>query len=286
MTTQWERTVRAVAEAPVVLVIGESDTGKTTLVTALANAALAAGRAVGILDTDLGQSEIGPPTTAGLGRVTAPIGRPADATVLALEFVGVTSPARNVLGALVAARRLADRARAAALDRLVVDTSGLVAGGLGRILKQAKIELLDPDVVIALERGDECEAILGPYARGARPRVVRLRAVATRRRTQDERRRFREERLAAHFAGARDVALDLTRVTVRLPGGEVAADAGAVAAFAGRLTGLEDETRRTLGLGVVRAIEDGRRLRVFTAVPAGVTTVRIGRESYGGGGQT
>ena len=44
------------------------------------------------MDADLGQSDIGPPTTVGLGRVRLPVERLGDAEVVGLYFVGSTSP--------------------------------------------------------------------------------------------------------------------------------------------------------------------------------------------------
>lgn len=276
--------IDAAAEAAVVVVIGESDTGKTTLVTALANAAFARGGGVGIVDADLGQSEIGPPTTIGLGRVRGPLARLGDTEQIALEFVGVTSPAGNVLGTVVGVRRLLDRARAEGLDRVVVDTSGLVAGGLGRVLKQTKIDLLDPDLVVCLERAGECEAIVAPYAGMRRPRVLRVPVPASvRARSAEERRRHREDRLRAHFATARSIALDITRVVVQLPGGEVAAPA-AIAEHLGALAGLQDVARNMRGLAVLRGLDRiCNLLHIETAVNAArIAAVRIGRERYAG----
>jgi polynucleotide 5'-hydroxyl-kinase GRC3/NOL9 len=210
--------VAELRDARVVLVIGESDTGKTTLVRDLANAYHASGSTCAIVDADLGQSEIGPPTTVGLGRVTRALARPADTELVALRFVGATSAARESLATIVATRQLVDRAHALGADRVIVDTSGLVRGELGRRLKQAKIDAVGPDTVVALQRDGECEPILRAYARVARPRIARLPAAPVpRRRTADERRRHRERVLAAHFSGARKVVLDLTRVALRHP---------------------------------------------------------------------
>ena len=80
----------AAENARVMLILGTSDTGKTSLTAQLAGALAARGERVAVVDADVGQSEIGPPTTVGLGRVTGPLGRLADAEVLALEFVGDT----------------------------------------------------------------------------------------------------------------------------------------------------------------------------------------------------
>lgn len=201
------------------VVIGDIDVGKTTFVTYLANGLLAGGFRVGIVDADVGQSEIGPPTTIGLGRVVRSLERPSDAELIALRFVGATSAVRDVLAAVVGTTSIAERARAFGLERIVVDTSGLVRGDLGRRLKQAKIDLLRPDIVVALQRAGECEPILRLYDRSSRPRVFRMPALAAARtRTHDERRRHRERALAAHFASSRRVTLDPACVTFRSPG--------------------------------------------------------------------
>jgi polynucleotide 5'-hydroxyl-kinase GRC3/NOL9 len=263
------------------MVIGTSDTGKTTLVTRLAGALATRGFSVGVVDADLGQSEIGPPTTIGLGRVPGPLHRLAEAEVLALYFVGVTSPAANLLGAVVGARRMLDRARALGLRRVIVDTSGLVAGPLGRALKQAKIELLDPDLVVCLERAGECGHIVGAYPASGRPMVLRLSpSPRVRPRDTEKRRRHRQERLDRYFRGARAVALDLSRVAVRVAGGAPLDRSRVAAGLEGMLVGLENSARTTLGLGLLRGIDaDKQVIHIDTPVPeAEVAAVVIGRE--------
>jgi polynucleotide 5'-hydroxyl-kinase GRC3/NOL9 len=210
--------VEAAAASAVTVVIGEVNLGKTTLVARLATALHARGLSVGVIDADVGQSEVGPPTTVGLGRVVRALERLGDAEPVALRFVGATSPVRDQAGTIAAIVRLALRARAERLDRVLVDTSGLVRGDLGLRLKQAKIDALAPDLVLALDRGGECEPILAPYVRASRPRVLRVPvAPAARARSQEERRRHRERALAAHFEGARRVTIDLRRVVLRRP---------------------------------------------------------------------
>ncbi len=64
---EWERAAEAVLARPgVVMLLGASDSGKTTLGRILAEKLTAAGRTVGLVDGDVGQSSIGPPTTVGL----------------------------------------------------------------------------------------------------------------------------------------------------------------------------------------------------------------------------
>ncbi len=202
----------------VTLILGETDTGKTSFTAYLANGLLARGYRVGVVDADLGQSDIGPPTTVGLGLVRHPIEHLSEADVGGLYFVGSTSPPGHLLPTVIGTKRMVDRAQALGCDRVLVDTSGLVQGELGRTLKQYKIELVDPDLVCCLQRGDECEPVLRLFGDGGRPVILRLAASpVARKRSQEERRHHRERTLQAYFHGARTLHLDLGRVVLRRP---------------------------------------------------------------------
>jgi polynucleotide 5'-hydroxyl-kinase GRC3/NOL9 len=275
----WVAAHQAAAAAPVTLVIGATDTGKTTLVTSLAVALAAAGHAVGVVDADLGQSDVGPPTTVGLGRVRRPVERLADVEVVELAFLGVTSPARCMRETAEATARLARRALESGCDRVIVDTSGLVQGPFGLALKRQKIDRVAPDVLVALQRRDECEPILRALAGRSRPVVVRLPAAPTRRRSAAARSLARRRALDAYLAGAMPVTLDLTRVAARPA---PSTRALAVIAVEGALVGLDAEDGRTLGLGWVTALDVATaRLTVGTRVEGrSVAAVAIGRESY------
>jgi polynucleotide 5'-hydroxyl-kinase GRC3/NOL9 len=275
----WTAAHEAAAAAPVTLVLGATDTGKTTLVAALAAALAAAGHAVGVVDADLGQSDVGPPTTVGLGRVRGPIERLADAELVELEFLGVTSPARCMRQTAEATARLVRRALERGCDRVLVDTSGLVQGPFGLALKRQKIDRVDPDVLVALQRREECEPILRLYAGRPRPVTVRLPAAATTRRSDAVRRLARRRALDAHLAGAVPVTLDLTRVAAR------AAPSWrglSVVEAEGALVGLDAGDGRTLGLGWISAVDVPKaRLTVETPVDGRrIAAVAIGRESY------
>jgi polynucleotide 5'-hydroxyl-kinase GRC3/NOL9 len=276
VSEDWAAAQEVAAAAPVTLVLGANDTGKTTLDTRLATALAGAGHAVGVVDADLGQSDVGPPTTVGLGRVRGSLERLADAELVALEFLGVTSPAICMRETAAAAGRLVRRALASGFDRVLIDTSGLVEGPFGRALKRLKIDATAPDVVVALQRGEECEPILRDRPG---PTIVRLPAAPTRRRSATARRDARRRALDAHLAGARPVTLDLARVAARaVP----SARGLAVVDLEGTLVGLEAGEGYTLGLGWIRTIDASRtRLTVETRVDeARIVAVAIGRERY------
>jgi polynucleotide 5'-hydroxyl-kinase GRC3/NOL9 len=275
-TGDWRAALAAVLEARVTVVIGASDAGKTTLVAALASELASRGAPVGVVDSDVGQSEIGPPTTVGLGRIAARVTGLADAEPIAFQFVGVSSPARDIRGVVEASRRMVDRARAQRFERVLVDTGGLVLGWPGQRLKREKIEAVDPDLLLFLERADECAPIAERYAGALRPRVLRLPAPGRpNSRSQTVRRQHRLAALDAYLRDAR--SSDVSRSAVELPRGLQWTD------VVGGLCGLDDADGNTIALGLVEDVADDT-LRVLAPLPrrARAARVRIGRERKDG----
>ena len=268
----------AVLEARVTMVIGASDAGKTTLVTALALELSSRGARVGVVDSDVGQSEVGPPTTVGLGLIAGRLDRLSDAELIAFQFVGVSSPARDIGGVVEAARRMVERARAERFERVLVDTSGLVLGWPGHLLKQRKIEAVDPDLLVFLDRADECAPIAERYAGRSRPLTLRLPARGRAgSRSQTARRQHRALAFDAYLREARPVILPRSTITLECPRGLDPSDS------AGAVCGLGDAQGNTLALGVVEEVAP-ETLHVLAPLPRGalVTSARIGREQRNG----
>ena len=214
----WNQAVERSRAARVILIIGETDTGKSSFTTFLANSLVEKTLKVGVVDADLGQSDIGPPTTVGLGLIAQPVDRLGEAEVVGLYFVGSTSPQGHLLPTVIGTKKMVEKALALGVDRVLVDTSGLIQGELGRNLKQHKIDLVDPDLLLCLQRSGESEHILRPYVQGRRPEILRLApGPAGHKRSQEERRQHRERTLQAYFHGARTLPLDLSRVILKQP---------------------------------------------------------------------
>ncbi len=158
---------RAAHEARTVLFIGGLDAGKSTLARAVAAYALHLGRTVAYLDADIAQKTVGPPATVGLKHVHGPddltFERLAQAD--ALGFVGSTTPQDHLLPIVGALARLRDRSREEGADLVVVDTSGVVSGIWGQVVKYYKVDTLEPDLVVGLQRGEELEPVLGVIQR-------------------------------------------------------------------------------------------------------------------------
>ncbi|MGD9496324.1 MAG: Clp1/GlmU family protein, partial [Armatimonadota bacterium] len=182
-------------ERGAVMVVGGVDTGKTVLSGWLAKQLAGRGPAA-LVDSDLGQSVLGPPGTVGWGM--------ADAGTAEFLFVGEVSPARRLLGTATATWRACERARAAGAAWLVLDTCGYV-DGLGAVaLKRAKMDLVRPTDVVLLEDSPDRLAAVARAIRPAEARVHYLRpAAAVEARGPARRRQWREQRFRECLAGAR-----------------------------------------------------------------------------------
>ena len=167
---------RAVRDHRTVLLIGGLDSGKSTLAHTMVRAALAAGRPTAYLDGDVGQKSVGPPATVGLKHVrTSEDLEPARMAVPdALGFVGSTSPQGHLLPLVTSLARLHTRAREEGAEFVVVDTSGMVSGIYGQLVKYHKVEMLQPDLVVGLQRGGELDPVLGVIQRFFSTEVVPL----------------------------------------------------------------------------------------------------------------
>ncbi len=167
---------RAVRDHRTVLLVGGLDSGKSTLAHTMLRAALEAGRSTAFLDGDVGQKSVGPPATVGLKHLrTSEDLEPARMAVPdALGFVGSTSPQGHLLPLVTSLARLHTRAKEEGAEFVVVDTSGMVSGIYGQLVKYHKVEMLQPDLVVGLQRGGELEPLLGVIQRFFSTEVVPL----------------------------------------------------------------------------------------------------------------
>ncbi len=206
---------RIEAESGLTLLLGASDSGKTTLALWLARTLTAAGRRVALLDGDIGQSTIGPPATIGLAFFTSPSTDP-NLHPTALRFIGAVSPADQMLPLAVAIKRLAERAFAMGAETVLVDTTGLALGPVGRRLKFHKIDLLSPRYLIALQRANELEPILRLFE-GRKGIAIHRLPVSPHviPRPFQFRRTYRAQRFSEYFQGSSSLELSLREVALQ-----------------------------------------------------------------------
>jgi polynucleotide 5'-hydroxyl-kinase GRC3/NOL9 len=254
------------------MILGDSDTGKSTLARYLFLELCRLGRRVAYLDGDVGQSTLGLPATmtVALNFQGSPPAFPPAGSQTAF-FVGAVSPRGHMLPVVVGAHKLQTWAQRQGAEAIVMDTTGMIDVGVGGgALKQWKIELLQPTTLFALARGAELEHILWPLRRRKDLRLCEL-AVApeVREKARETRIAHRAERFQRYFAGAGLTSVSLNRLPV----------IGLDGTVRHRLLAFQDEAGFAVGLGVVESSTPRQRtLSVRTPLTSldGVASIRLG----------
>ncbi len=143
-------------EKPVtVLVIGGQDSGKTSFCTFLANKAVLNMLKTAVIDADLGQSDVGPPSTIGFNFVTEPVKDLFDIDAQDAVFVGSTSPSgamHKVIDGLVKQK---SKAMEVGADFLIINTDGWVEGENAARYKKILTKTVIPSAVVGIQRTRE-----------------------------------------------------------------------------------------------------------------------------------
>ena len=201
-----------------VLLLGGTDSGKTTWTRDAVVALTGAGRTVAVVDCDLGQSEIGPPATVGAGWADPGTDYRSlrDLSPLAAYFVGTVSPVHHLLDVCVGAVQMARVAKKRRPDLVLIDTDGLVGGASARAFKRRLAELLLPQVVVALERGQELKPLLTAFSHLDAPEVWHVPAPPEAgRKTPAARTTRRAARFLSALAGAQPLTFSLDSVALQ-----------------------------------------------------------------------
>ena len=264
---------RVLADPGLVFMLGGLDTGKTTFALELLKRAAAAGIPSALVDADIEQSTVGPPTTVGLKWINdADFDRASLRTADVLGFVGSLNPREHLLPLVTATAKLVRAAREAGSRLIVVDTTGFVAGIYGQTLKFFKMDAVRPDFVIAFERGGELESLVGMAQRFTSAEVIEVNAVDQfASRSAEERVRFREEQFAAYFAEGS--SRWRVKPTVFMPTLPPEFD---LSRLDGLVVGMEDGKGSCPGIGVLEYEASEGILRMVSPITEGVRGLRLG----------
>jgi polynucleotide 5'-hydroxyl-kinase GRC3/NOL9 len=142
------------------IVLGTVDSGKSSYCTYLLNRILAQKRKVTILDGDLGQSDIGPPSTIAYAVVSKPITDPFYLQARNACFIGETSAGNVADQMILALSSLKKEITSREPEFLIINTDGWIDGECAIDYKMKLVEELKPDVVFFLQQKDELAPIL------------------------------------------------------------------------------------------------------------------------------
>ncbi|MEN8040949.1 MAG: Clp1/GlmU family protein [Actinomycetota bacterium] len=234
----------------VVMVIGDAETGKTTLARMLLRDAVELGRTVAYVDGDVAAATVGPVGCVGMKVVSSVEDCDVLSTPDELRFVGAVEPSGVVLPHVVAVTALIDAAKERA-DLVICDTTGVVTGVVGQTLKYHLVELAQPELVIAIRRDEELDPVIGMLRRFLSTRVAEIEPSAEIvSGSPIDRQQTRAE--ALHKDLGDDPPRWRVQTTVFAPTLPVGFD---VSRLDGMLVGVQDERGRCLGLGVLEHVD-------------------------------
>lgn len=247
-----------------IIVLGGPDTGKTTM---LERMLAATSVTTAFVDLDLGQSHVGPPAMLAWGYWREEYRSLDEIEPERLFFVGATSPLANPAGAISGAASIVSDAVDHA-DKVLIDTSGAIAGRFARRLKIEKITSIQPDVIVGLQRTDELEHILADVQRGKLARLMLATIPAkVMSKTVKDRTAYRQRRFAAYFSEGKQKSLSLSGLEVMRFGAAAQTEDPLAALIEGMLVGLVDRVGRHQGMGILKAVDaEAGMLTIFTPV--------------------
>ncbi|RLF20445.1 MAG: hypothetical protein DRN15_02570 [Thermoprotei archaeon] len=212
----WRAAIERILAMPKpvkVLVLGDVDSGKSTFCICLANASIGKGFKTVIIDKDLGQSDIGAPTTIGMGLVTSAVTSLSQVSPIDGYFVGLTSPSRVTHRVIAGVQLLMEKALNMGTEVIIVNTSGWIAGKEARELKWSLISVLKPNAIVAIQRSTEIEHLVRPFKSIRGIEIIRVPSPPiVRMRNRGERRMLRESSYKRYLEGAKIRTFSLSQV--------------------------------------------------------------------------
>lgn len=241
-----------------ILIIGETDTGKSTLARCLAEGILKGNYKLGFVDSDIGQSALGLPGTVCSGIFS----KEQTLKPQRMTFIGTLNPAKRIPLMIETVGRHVRIAEKSGAEFIVIDTTGLVRGWAGRALKLGKIKTIRPVHIVALERDDE----LGHILYGLKDmRVHRLSpSPHARVRSRAERIRYRMKKFEDYFKGSGEFEIppEVPIFDNKNPVGKMD-----ICLQEGTVLGLNTGFFSTAGLGIFQRLSRNR-LVIKTPLPS------------------
>jgi polynucleotide 5'-hydroxyl-kinase GRC3/NOL9 len=247
------------------LILGASDTGKTTLAEVLAKH-LAEHQRIGIVDADIGQSHIGPPATVGWVVVDNPQVDFAKLAVGGISFVGDITPTGHLLQLTAAITQCVQRVSEAA-ELIIVDTPGFIYGPAAAALWWTVQRILMPKLILAVQRRDELNYILS----GLRFFNLQLELIKSPpqipSKSPQNRQSYRRSQFINYFRNAGPYNISLSNIAVQ-PGLNLRRES-----FINRLVGLRNENGIDMAVGIITGWQQNG-IMVVKAPPLDIRQIR------------
>jgi polynucleotide 5'-hydroxyl-kinase GRC3/NOL9 len=208
---EWEKLLKTlIKHKGTAILLGATDSGKSSLAEYLIGRLVAENIKTALVDSDIGQSSLGLPGTISM-KIFCNQNDVDNFRFEKMSFIGSTNPAKNIHLMIEKTTIMAGICRGLS-EIVLIDTTGLISGELGRALKIGKIRAIRPDHIIAVQRGDELEHILSLIKNIHIHRITASRMARVR--SRGFRIRYRKKRFDDYFdiAGLTEYLLNLNDV--------------------------------------------------------------------------
>jgi len=212
--TAQELLSKGLIQKGICLILGGSDTGKTTLAEAIAKQS-AKHQHIGIVDADIGQSHIGPPTTVGWAVVNNPQSSFSQLAAAGISFVGDVTPVGHLLQ-LTAAILQCVRETSKLAELTIIDTPGFIYGPAAAALWWTVQRVLKPTLILAVQRENELSDILAGL-QSLEPQIELLKSPPQiPAKSPQNRRSYREKLFRNYFQNSHLYNISLNNVAVQM----------------------------------------------------------------------
>ncbi len=253
------------------VILGDVDSGKSTLSTFLANTCIDHRVQTSVIDGDVGQADIGPPTTTSSSTVNKHIVNLQELRPERSYFVGDTSPSSIPDKLVQSITHLKDKIPTRS-EITILNTDGWVREDEAVEHKLKLLDRLRPDLVLALGLDHELDHILELQKRP----TLRLESSSfARRRTREERKKAREEGYRRFLKNPIRLDLRLNTIKLRMFNAPKQQRLDQTSMHKGTLVGILDETGELLSIGRIERIGNGI-IRITTKAEETPRTVEIG----------
>lgn len=252
--TGWREASQIIRQVKgVAVILGDVDSGKSTLSTFLANECFRDGIPVSIIDGDVGQADIGPPTTISSSILRHHVFSLREVKPDTSLFMGDTSPTlipEKLTRGLV---RLRDLAKSQS-EAMLINTDGWVRGEDAVAHKIQLLSEVRPNLVLVIGGDGEIDAIV-EHQTSTTLKLARSKYAITR--SREERRKYRESRYKRFLENAKRMDLPLGKVRLRRFNSYSQMKIKEEENLKGLLSGLLDEDERLLAIARVESLHDG-----------------------------
>jgi len=253
------------------IILGDVGVGKSTLATYLANVCFDHGIQTSIIDGDIGQTDIGPPTTTSSSTVSNHILSLQDLRPERSHFIGDTSPSSVTAKLVQSITHLKDEISGRS-EVIILNTDGWVRDEEAVSYKLQLLHSLQPTLLLGLSSNKELDPILEQQ----QWKTLRLEVSSCARpRTREERKKTREEGYRRFFRNSKHLNFNLNTIKLRTFNKSRQQKIDQDSTYKGTLAGLLDEEGMLLSVGRIVRIQNGI-LRVTTTTGKKPRIVELG----------